>query len=247
MLNCLNKFRINGFFTLDDKSFTNLGELLNKILDEIIIHKDYNSAKYCIILSQTFFKPSCDIVKKKIFLQSVIENHEIWKNIDVWEQMIKRKLCYHLVSINEEMNKQSLFSLYNFENPNDEKSRIENSVFGQLIIFIENMMSFDVNKQKVKDLVMEFCKIHSMSEELTLQISKQIDEYNVNTSQFIRNELVDDNLAFISDEFTGKHLVNTLIIKDSSFYSKNMENDLKTSNNLNYIQETSDNNEITLK
>lgn len=86
---CLNKFRISGLFSLDEKSYSTLGELLNRILDEIVLQKDFESAKYCMILSQTFFKPSIDITNQRIFLQNAIENHEIWKNIEFWEQIIK--------------------------------------------------------------------------------------------------------------------------------------------------------------
>ena len=202
MLNCLNKFRTNGQFTLDDRSYSILGDLLKEILDEIYIHKDYESAKSCIILSQTFYKPADDI-NQKIFLFDTIENHQIWKNIKFWEQIIKCKSYIYLVSIREEINNQK----HNFDNPDDEKKCNEYCIFGQLISFIYNMISFNVGIEIVKDLIMEFCKIHNLSQELTLQISRNIHEYNVRKSILIRNELVDDNNSLISDEINGLDIV----------------------------------------
>lgn len=85
----MNKFRISGLFTLEEKSYSTIAELLNRILDEINMQKDFESAKYCMILSQTFYKPSSDINNHRIYLHTAIENHEIWKNIEFWEQIIK--------------------------------------------------------------------------------------------------------------------------------------------------------------
>ena len=69
------------------------------------------------------------------------------------------------------------------------------------------MISFNVGIEIVKDLIMEFCKIHNLSQELTLQISRNIHEYNVRKSILIRNELVDDNNSLISDEINGLDIV----------------------------------------
>ena len=89
LFSCLNKFRISGFFTLEEKSYNTFGDLLNKILDEVVVQKDFEAAKYCMILSQTFFKKSTDPSNQNIFLQNTIENHDIWKNMEFWEQIIK--------------------------------------------------------------------------------------------------------------------------------------------------------------
>ena len=226
MLKSLNKFRINGKFILDDRSNSNLCELFNKILDEIYIHKDYESAKSCIILSQTFYKPADDI-NQKIFLFDTIENHQIWKNIKFWEQIIKCKSYIYLVSIREEINNQK----HNFDNPDDEKKCNEYCIFGQLISFIYNMISFNVGIEIVKDLIMEFCKIHNLSDDLTKQISLNIQEYNDRKSQIKSKEIVNDNISIISSE---KNIVYLTIIKEQNLVIKKIENDLKSSSNTNY-------------
>jgi hypothetical protein len=57
-LSCLNKYRIGGMFILDSNAYDNLVELLLCLLDHCTQDKDYESMKFCMILSQTFYKPS---------------------------------------------------------------------------------------------------------------------------------------------------------------------------------------------
>lgn len=57
-LTCLNKFRINGMFILGSKAYSNIVDLLNRLLDICNIEKDFESMKFCMILSQTFYKAS---------------------------------------------------------------------------------------------------------------------------------------------------------------------------------------------
>ena len=90
-MNCLNKFRLSGLFTLDDKSYYQVGEHLNICLDEIIKDKDYLSAKTTMNLAQTLYKTATEPNKPRVFLQSVIQDHPIWKNLDFWEEFIKCK------------------------------------------------------------------------------------------------------------------------------------------------------------
>lgn len=55
-LTCLNKFRINGMFILDSEAYNNIVDLLTRLLDICNTEKDYESMKFCMILSQTFYK-----------------------------------------------------------------------------------------------------------------------------------------------------------------------------------------------
>lgn len=90
-LNCLNKFRLSGLFTLDDKSYYITGELLYYCLDEIIKNRDYQSAKNLMNLSQTLYKTATEPNKPRIFLQALLEKHPVWKNQEFWEEFIKCK------------------------------------------------------------------------------------------------------------------------------------------------------------
>lgn len=126
----------------------------------------------------------------------------------------------NLVSIQEEMTNQNIFSLYNFENPNDEQKRISNIIYCQLISYIYNMLSMEVSKEIVKELISDFCKNYKLTEEYSSIIMKNIEEYNTKNSQSVQNSIIEDNLPLISDEFDGKNIDHTIL--------KHMEGDVKT-------------------
>jgi len=93
---CLNKYRIAGKFKLLEISFQTLGELIRYILDYSYLENDYEAARYCMILSQTFYCEGIDIkhktTRQKISLQEKIETHDIWKSLAFWENFLTCKL-----------------------------------------------------------------------------------------------------------------------------------------------------------
>ncbi len=200
-LTCLNKFRIAGLFSVDERSFSCLGELLNRILDETIKEKDFESAKFCMILSQTFYRVSNDSNNPRIFLQEAIEAHDIWKQIEFWEGIIK-------YSIHEEIHNQRSSSFCNQESPDDKQLRIQSIAFGQLLSFTFNMLSFEIPKEKVKDPILIFCKIYKLPEEMASQILKSVDDYSTTMDQQVKMDIIDDNLSIIADDVNDKTIVN---------------------------------------
>ncbi len=85
----INRYRIKGEFVLNENNYAVLGDLLLNILDEIVKAKDYESFKYCLILSQTFYKVSKENHKPRIFLQNAIEIHPVCIEVSFWEEVIK--------------------------------------------------------------------------------------------------------------------------------------------------------------
>jgi len=81
-LSCYNKYRTSGFFYLEGPSFQIIGEVFLVLLDKAIEFKDYETARFTMILSQTFYSGSC---QNKISLQTKIDKHEIWNKIEFWE------------------------------------------------------------------------------------------------------------------------------------------------------------------
>jgi len=189
----MNKYRISGLFTVEDKSFTFLGELLGRILDEATKDKDYECSKFCMIISQTFYKVSADPNKSRIFLQEAIETHEIWKSTDFWEGVIK-------YSINEEAHGQKATNTYQNETPEDKQMRIQSVAFGQLLSFSFNMLSFLIPKEKVKDTINNFCKIYKIQDEMAMQILKSVDDYSDSIDKQVKMDIIDDNFVNITDE-----------------------------------------------
>ncbi len=90
-LNCLNKYRLSGLFTLEEKSYFAIGDLLILSLNHIYIEKDFDSAKNCMTISQTLYKTASEPNKPRKFLQSLIDKHPMWTKIEFWEDFVKCK------------------------------------------------------------------------------------------------------------------------------------------------------------
>jgi hypothetical protein len=191
-LTCLNKFRIAGLFTIEANSFALLGELLNKILDEAIKEKDFETTKFCMILSQTFYKASNSSTCARVFLQQAIEGHEVWKRIDFWEGIIK-------YSIHEEVHYKRTNTYDYKESANDKQIRIQSIAFGQLLSFTFNMLSFEIPKEKVRESINSFCMLYKIPEELSIQILRSVDDYSTTMDQQVKNDIIEDNLSVLSD------------------------------------------------
>lgn len=198
LLTCLNKYRIAGLFTMEFNSFTLIGELLNKILDESLKEKDFESTKFCMILSQTFYKAGPDPQNPRIFLQQAIESHEIWKRIEFWEGIIK-------YSIHEELHNKKSFQ--DVETLDEKQIRIHSIAFGQLLSFTFNMLSFEIPKERVRESITASCELYKMPEELFSQIIKSIDEYSSTIDQQVKMDIIDDNLSVISNDINDKNIV----------------------------------------
>lgn len=96
-LNLLNKHRSSGLFHLNEKSFEIVGDILNAILDAVNEDLDYDSARYCIILSQTFHKLK-EKSEEKIFLQNKIQKHKILKSENFWENFVACIFKYFILN-----------------------------------------------------------------------------------------------------------------------------------------------------
>lgn len=189
---CLNKYRILGMFIMGEKSYNILAELLHKILDEIYKDRDYESAKSCMILSQTFYRISSDIHLPKFYLQMAIDHHGIWRDMEFWEQIIKSSiLLIKIGSINEELHSFNIRGSSNVsESSEDKSSRVQNVVFGQMVSFTQHMMFFEVPKEKAKDLVKNINKAYSLSDEIMGYIITNINDYTNVIQTQVKDEII---------------------------------------------------------
>jgi len=100
--NSINSFRINNKFVLSEQAFAIFGDLFLNVIDELIVQNDYENFKYCLILSQTFYKDSAnDFNNNKIYLQNAIEVNSIFKDSEFWEEIIKCKKIFTIVRLNK--------------------------------------------------------------------------------------------------------------------------------------------------
>lgn len=112
------------------------------------------TAKKTMVLSFTFYK---QISEERIYLQSLILDHVIWKTIDFWE-------CSIFESIKEELENQRSIPAIKNEKPNEVVIREKNTIFSQLASYAHNMLMFGLDPNQVKDLMTKFGKSFNLFE-----------------------------------------------------------------------------------
>lgn len=142
----LNKIRSYGIFEFDKLQFDDIVEILFKILNITQKNKDISSFKLCLILSQTYFYLK---EGKKIYLQSVIKYHDIFKSEEIWKASI--------LLLIKEANER--FKNFNLEDLSEEerKKRYSENFFGLLLPMVNDMKEFGFDLEKAKKLTANFC------------------------------------------------------------------------------------------
>ena len=187
-LHMLNQYRVEGVFILQNESFQNFTKTLSSILEKSIIDKDYESIKYCMILSQTFYLQT---ETKKILLQSCMTQNEIWKQKDFWIDIIE-------YSINEEINNEKEYYVFLSENRESREKRIESAVISNLITFLFNMKLFGYSEDKSKLVIDQFIKKYNIDGNLIYATNISIKEVQEDiiiqsVDSIINNEINQDN------------------------------------------------------
>ena len=178
LLRNLNNLRRKKGLNISDITYDNIGKILNICLDELSSSKqkeiDYDSIIIIINLSSTLYKTSNDINNNlpRIFLQKSINDHPIWKNYEIWKGIIKH-------SINEEMHNQKNFNIYSKEDFTTKKERINNIVKFQLNTYIYNMLSFDVKKNFITQMLEEFKNYYDIAQNIIDSLNKIIEDNDI--------------------------------------------------------------------
>ena len=163
----LSKVRSSGKFCRGEELVKYLAEILEKILFFAKKNLDYESAKNCIILSQTYYYEDKN-TSNKIYLVELISGNEWLKQPDFWRNIID-------VMIKEEIEK---IKVLNKDNPNlnikVQEENINNIVFGQVISYINNMKDFKLDNKIIVKIVDEFMEKYKIEKKLSKNIYDNI-------------------------------------------------------------------------
>ena len=163
----LSKVRSSGKFCRGEELVKYLAEILEKILFFAKKNLDYESAKNCIILSQTYYYEDKN-TSNKIYLVELISGNEWLKQPDFWRNIID-------VMIKEEIEK---IKVLNKDNPNlnikVQEENINNIVFGQVISYINNMKDFKLDNKFIVKIVDEFMEKYKIDKKLSKNIYDNI-------------------------------------------------------------------------
>ena len=163
----LTTFRAKGFHGIPKDIFDMLSELFILMCNTIARDKDYNTAKNIIILSQTYYYLKDGV---KHYLQEMIQDNDIFKNYKFWEG-------YTLYCLEKEMIKNIQNDKKNDKIIKRTKKQSDDIyatvAFSQLISVADNMISFNFETKKIKEIVKPLIKHYNIKEE-SIQIIDQI-------------------------------------------------------------------------
>ena len=158
----LSKQRTKGRYRRSLSLLKDLSEILNYILDGAKKTDDYESAKNCIILSQTFYseRQKGKEMKKKYLFDYIKDNN--WLNsIDFWKKLIEKMIELEIIK-NEKIGKNENMK----ESTEQRKIRIDNIIFSQILSYTNIMIEFSLDKEEIIKIADFYIKKHNIEKSL---------------------------------------------------------------------------------
>lgn len=160
----LSKQRTNGRFNRTEKLVKDLADILTLILQSSEKQKDYEAARNCMILSQTYFYEDKDKDgnPKKVYLLEFILEYKWLRTPEFWRGLIETMIDLEIKKY-EETNpgEPSLFDQTNEKS----KERLSNIAFSQLLPYSNNMREFFMDDRIVVKIIDEFVEKYHIEKE----------------------------------------------------------------------------------
>ena len=215
LLDQLNKIRLKSGLNLTETSFNSIGEILKNSLNELEKECDYESYRVIIILATSLYKTSEETNKPRIFLQSYIQNFQIWKKFNFWKDLIQYE-------INEEMIKQKKYNMFNKENDQYKLKRIQLIVKSQLNTYLFNMISFDTDTMTMYDIITFFKNYYFLDKNVVDLLNNIVKNYSQN-----KNDMTNIQINNINNKDKKKEetMSETMTKNETITTNDNEEND----------------------
>jgi hypothetical protein len=164
----LTNERARGIFKLKEKLFDEIITILNTILDLGQKEKNFESARNCMILSQTFFKEvEVNEEVEKIYLMEDLKKNKWISNISFWKEYIELDISQEKQKFEEEQKKK------NIPPKND---RVKQIYFSKIITHSNNMKMFGLSKSDIISISDFFMKKYEVPDDLRKVIETNIEE-----------------------------------------------------------------------
>ena len=167
-ISVLTKQRINGKYQKEEKLFYEMLELINVILELAEKEKNYDNARNCIILSQTFYlEKNVDGKIKKIYIMEYIKKNKWLSTTLFWKEFIEDDIIRDKLKFEEESKLKD-----NGKNMSD----VTKIYFGKLITYSHNMYMFGLTKQEANDIINYFMEKYKISDDMKGIVISNLDE-----------------------------------------------------------------------
>ena len=148
MIIALSNQRTKNRFNRSPELIQILGLILKQILEYSEKEKNYEDAKHCIIISQTFYYED-EKTKKKIYLFEYIKKNKWLKSIEFWNEITTYMIQQDIENNDRILGKEALKKETNLQR-RERKSQVGLS---QLLTFSENMIDFKLKKNQIFEII----------------------------------------------------------------------------------------------
>ena len=194
----LSRQRTQGRFARSQKLINDLADILTLILETSEQEKDYEAARNCMILSQTYYyeEKDKDDKVKKIYLLEFISSCKWFRNPEFWRGIIQTMIDLEIKKYLK--NNPDEKSLYD-KDKQESRERLSNFCFSQLLPYSNNMREFYMDDRVIIKIIDEFVEKYYVPKEFAesiygvinpnqKEIEKFREEYKNNPN--LENELL---------------------------------------------------------
>ena len=184
-LNSMNKYRIEGLFTISQKTFDALTPILNVILTKADSLEEYDTIKLCMIMSQTFnsINDKNNLLQNGIICNSIFQSEKTWNNLITY-------------SIKTEVSNEQGYINYINEKEEERQRRVSSSAFGNLMTYWFNMKTFNYPIDKSKLIIKSFAKKYNINTNDIYGISESKQEILEEFNNISHEDVIEKKEAF---------------------------------------------------
>ena len=183
----LSKQRTKGKFARTQKLVKDLAEILNLILTSAEKRNDYEAARNCIILSQTYYYDEKDKegnIRKKYLIEFILDFKWL-RSPGFWRGIIEENIMSEAKKFMS-LNPKDI-DLFD-KNKKEASDRLSNICFSQLLPYANNMKEFFVDDRLIVKVIDEFVEKYQIQKEFADTIYAGVVSDKPEEVEKIRNE-----------------------------------------------------------
>lgn len=147
----LSKLRTNNRFCREKSLIELISGIILSILDTAQAQNNFNAAKNCIILSQTFYYN--DESNKKVYIIDLIKKHPWVSSMKFWKDFVLIMILKEFKKL-DNMNQDLKINIARNKNITEKlKPKIGEILFSQLLPYVGNMNEFGIAKKYIMKII----------------------------------------------------------------------------------------------
>ena len=166
-LECLNNYRSTGKYEVSKDLYEIIKRTFDKAADYLIDNNNKDIYSLLIILSQTFYIQKNN---EKYFLQKDLKNKEFFRSVKFWSNHLQEIIDEELVNFENDLKNNNLII-------SDQKrqSKVEEILFTKIISLIASLNGFELEKEKVDEIILPIIKKYNLSDEIKESILSLVE------------------------------------------------------------------------